>query len=243
MGGTSAGPQTDRILPAHIAIIMDGNGRWARSRNLPRLEGHRRGAETVRRMVESCCEEGVSYLTLYAFSSENWSRPAEEVTGLMGLLKLYLKSEVARLNKEGVRIRFLGERARLSSDVLTAMEKAEEKTKDNSRLNLNIALNYGSRDEILMAARSIADKAEQGELSSEDITADLFADHLYTAGMPDPDLLIRTSGEERISNFLLWQLAYTELYFTDILWPDFSKEDLKTAMKAFTKRQRRYGGV
>ena len=227
--------------PSHVAIIMDGNGRWAKARMLPRIAGHRKGAEVVRELVTHCRELGVSYLTIYAFSSENWKRPSGEINDLMGLLKIYLKREIAELMRTGVRLRFIGNRNRLSESIITLIEEAENKTKHNARLTLTVALNYGGRDEIVKAAGRIAEDVAAGALACDDIDEDLFESYLETAGIPDPDLLIRTSGEQRVSNFLLWQTAYTELVFTPVLWPDFNKSNLEDAINEFHQRERRYG--
>ena len=227
--------------PQHIAIIMDGNGRWAQTRGLSRTAGHKRGAEAVRHAVEGALEEGIRYLTLFGFSSENWKRPAQEVHDLMGLLRFYLKSEIKKLNKEGIRLHIIGDRNRLEPDIVTLITEAEKRTADNLRLDLTIALSYGSRAEIVLAARKIAEQVAAGSLIPGDISEDLISSHLYTHDIPDPDLLVRTSGEHRISNFLLWQLAYTELMFLDKRWPDFNKEDLRTAISEFQSRERRFG--
>ena len=227
--------------PAHVAIIMDGNGRWAKARGLPRIAGHRRGAEAVRRTIEASVECGVSYLTLFGFSSENWRRPTGEVDELMGLLRVYLRGEIAELHGQGVRVRIIGDRARLAPDIVTLINNAEALTNENRRLTLVVALSYGGRDDIVQAARKIAEEAAAGRLSPEAIDENLFSGYLRTAGIPDPDLLIRTSGEQRISNFLLWQSAYTELVYTDTLWPDFAKSDLEQALRDFQGRERRYG--
>lgn len=227
--------------PEHVAIIMDGNGRWAKARGLPRIAGHRRGAEAVRRTVTAATEFGIRYLTLFGFSSENWKRPGGEVDDLMGLLRVYLRAEVAELHRNGVRIRIIGDRTRFSSDIVKLIVNAEALTHDDNRLTLVVALSYGGRDDILHAARELVAEAAAGSVRPEEIDAIRFADHLFTAGIPDPDLLIRTSGEQRISNFLLWQLAYTELVFTDTLWPDFGGGDLEKAVQEFQGRDRRYG--
>lgn len=228
--------------PAHVAIIMDGNGRWAKARGLPRTAGHKRGAEAVRRTVEAACELGISYLTLYAFSAENWKRPEGEVMDLMGLLRLYLRNEVNNLNKNGVRLRVIGDRTRLGKDLVSLIEESEAKTASNARLTLVLALSYGSRQEILNAAKQVARDVAAGRLAPEAITEEWIAANLYTRDMPDPDVLIRTSGEQRLSNFLLWQSAYTEFVFTPVLWPDFSKADLEAALSEFHGRDRRFGG-
>jgi undecaprenyl diphosphate synthase len=227
--------------PAHVAIIMDGNGRWAKLRGLPRIAGHRRGAEAVRRTVEAAAQFGISYLTLFGFSSENWKRPVGEVDDLMGLLRHYIRAEIAELHARGVRLRVIGERRRLADDIVSLIDKAEALTAGNAGLRLTIALSYGGRAEIAAAARTIAETAARGEIAPAAIDEALFARHLFTADMPDPDLLIRTSGEQRISNFLLWQSAYAELVFTETLWPDFGKADLEQALRDFHGRDRRYG--
>ena len=227
--------------PAHVAIIMDGNGRWAQARGLPRAAGHQRGAEAVRVAVESCGELGISYLTLYAFSSENWKRPPSEVDDLMALLRHYLMREINLLHGNGVRLRFIGDRASLSGDIKSLIEDAETKTHANAGLTLTVAINYGSHNEILDACKRIARAVSQGALSPDSITEDVFEGFLDTANMPPPDLLIRTSGEQRLSNFLLWQLAYSELVFMDTLWPDFTKRSLEEAIGEYCGRDRRYG--
>jgi undecaprenyl diphosphate synthase len=229
--------------PVHVGIIMDGNGRWAQARGLPRVEGHRQGAESVRRAVQASVELGVRYLTLYGFSNENWKRPEFEVSALMGLLRLYLRREIDELDQRGVRIRFIGQRHRLAADIVALIEEAEARTHENIKLTLIVALSYGARQEITEAARAIAIKAAAGELDPASIDKNYVADHLETAGIPDPDLMIRTSGEKRVSNFLLWQLAYAELVFTDTLWPDFSRSDLEEAINEFHRRERRYGAT
>jgi undecaprenyl diphosphate synthase len=227
--------------PVHVAIIMDGNGRWAKSRGLPRIAGHQRGADAVRRVVTACCDLGISYLTLYAFSSENWKRPAAEVDDLMGLLRLYLRRELAELHRNDVRVRFIGEREPLSTDIKALIEQAEETTRHNTTLTLIIALNYGSHREIVRACRRIATEVAAGQLDVDHVNEDNFAAYLETASIPDPDLLIRTSGEQRLSNFLLWQAAYSELVFVDTYWPDFTKKSLEDAVHEYQRRERRYG--
>jgi undecaprenyl diphosphate synthase len=227
--------------PTHVAVIMDGNGRWATARGLPRIAGHRRGAEAVRRTVTAAGELGIAYLTLFGFSSENWKRPLAEVDDLMGLLRHYLRGEIAELHRNGVRLRVIGQRARLAPDIVTLIENGENLTRDNSGLQLTIALSYGGRDEIALAARAIARRVAAGELDLEAIDEACVAEHLLTADIPDPDLVIRTSGEQRISNFLLWQTAYAEFIFTETLWPDFAKSDLESAVRDFHGRERRYG--
>ncbi len=230
------------LVPRHVAIIMDGNGRWAKKRHLPRAVGHKQGAEAVRRAVEAARELGVSYLTLYAFSSENWKRPADEVDDLMGLLRMYLRNEVSDLHKNGVRVRFIGSRDRLSKDVLQLVDDSESKTAENTSLTLVIALNYGAQAEIVEACKAIAAKVQLGEMGLSGITEDVLAAHLLTHGMPDPDLIIRTSGEQRLSNFLLWQAAYAEFVFLGCLWPDFDKAEFESALSQYHSRERRYGG-
>jgi len=228
--------------PCHVAIIMDGNGRWAAERRLPRVEGHRRGVEAVRRIVEASKELGVTHLTLFSFSSENWSRPVEEINDLFGLLRRFIRRDLADLHKNGVRIRIIGSRAELDDDIQRMLDDAVELTKQNTSLNLTIAFNYGARDEIARAAGRIAEAVKKGELAPEDMTEECFASYLDTNGLPDPDLLIRTSGELRLSNFLLWQLAYAEFVFVDTYWPDFNKADYEEAIAEFQRRNRRFGG-
>ena len=223
-------PGAGQIIPAHVAIIMDGNGRWAKSRGLPRIAGHREGSRAVRRTVEAAIKSGVSWLTIYAFSSENWRRPAGEVMDLTGLLRRYLKSEIAELKQSGVRMRFIGDRCRFDPDIQRDLEAAERDTALNSRPNLTIALSYGARAEIAAAARAALEAVRTGCLQAGDLDEEIFARFLATAGTPDPDLIIRTSGEKRLSNFLLWQSAYSELLFLDVLWPDFAKADLHHAI-------------
>jgi undecaprenyl diphosphate synthase len=230
-----------RPMPRHIAIIMDGNGRWAQARSLPRIAGHRRGADAVRRTVTAAGELGIPYLTLFGFSSENWKRPHDEVDDLMGLLRHYLRGEIAELHRNGVRLRVIGDLGRLAPDIVTLIANAEELTRGNGGVNLTIALSYGGRAEIVAAVRAIAGKAVEGGLAPEVIDETLISRHLFTADIPDPDLLIRTSGEQRISNFLLWQCAYSELVFTKALWPDFGRADLEQAIADFCCRERRYG--
>jgi undecaprenyl diphosphate synthase len=227
--------------PAHVAIIMDGNGRWAKARGLPRIAGHRRGAEAVRRTVSAAAEFGIAYLTLFGFSSENWKRPVDEIDDLMGLLRHYLRGEIAELHRNGVRLRVIGDRARLAPDIVTLIDNAEALTADNPGLRLAVALSYGGRAEIARAARRIAAAVKAGRLAPDAIDETAFAAHLLTTDMPDPDLVIRTSGELRLSNFLLWQTAYSELVFTSTLWPDFGKADLEKALHDYHGRERRYG--
>jgi len=229
------------ILPTHVAIIMDGNGRWARRRLLPRLEGHRQGAKAVRRAVEFCRRSGIAVLTLYAFSTENWQRPSSEVSGLMELLSQYLDSELEELHANGIRFRTIGDVTRLPSWLAAKIEAAKEKTRENTAMTLNIALSYGGRQDIIQAALQMSRGLKEGTLDEESISERVFEGYLDTAGLPDPDLLIRTGGELRISNFLLWQSAYSELYFTEILWPDFDERAFMKAVEAYQSRQRRYG--
>ena len=225
----------------HVAIIMDGNRRWAKSRGMPALFGHQRGAEAVRRTVESCRELGIPFLTLFAFSSENWRRPAEEVAELMNLLRFYIRRELNELIRNGVQLRFLGEIHEMAPDIVDLLAEAKEKTRHNRALTMTIALNYGSRRELTLAAKRLAARVAAGELDLDDIDEESFGASLNTLGLPDPDLLIRTSGEQRVSNFLLWQLAYTEFVFLPTSWPDFSKEHLQSAIAEFRRRERRYG--
>jgi undecaprenyl diphosphate synthase len=230
-----------RPLPRHIAIIMDGNGRWARMRGLPRIAGHRQGGEAVRRTVRAAGELGIPYLTLFGFSSENWKRPTTEIDDLTALLRHYLNREIAELHKNGIRLRVIGEPARFAPDIVALIEGAEALTRDNTGINLTVALSYGGRAEIVRAVRAIAQEAAAGALSPSEIDEECVARHLFTADLPDPDLLIRTSGEQRISNFLLWQCAYAEFVFTQTLWPDFAKPDLEAAIGEYCGRDRRYG--
>ena len=227
----------------HIAIIMDGNGRWAKKKGLPRSVGHKKGAETVKEIARAAGEMGIKYLTLYAFSTENWQRPPEEVETLMGLLREYLKSDLKELQDNDIRIVFIGERSMLPADITEAMRKLENETADNKKMTLCIALSYGSRQEIVHAARRLAVLAKRGDIAPDDIDAKMFAGLLYTKDIPDPDLVIRTSGEQRVSNYLLWQIAYAEFYFSDVLWPDFDRKCLEEIIKNFNARERRYGKV
>ncbi|WP_370678302.1 isoprenyl transferase [Pleomorphomonas sp. PLEO] len=230
-------------LPRHVAIIMDGNGRWARSRGLPRAEGHRRGVQSIRDIVRHATDIGIEWLTVFGFSSENWSRPADEVSELMGLLKLFIRRDLNELRRGNVRVRVIGGRDNLSGDIAGLLIEAEEKTVGNTGLNLVIAFNYGSRDEIARATRTIAVEVASGRLRGEDVTADLIAAKLDTAGMPDPDLIIRTSGEQRLSNFLLWQAAYAEFVFVPDYWPDFDGAAFDRAIDEYLARERRFGGL
>lgn len=230
-------------FPQHIAIIMDGNGRWAKSRGRPRLFGHQAGVKTVRRIVEDASEMGVKCLTLYSFSTENWSRPKAEIAALFGLLRKYVDDDLQTLHGRNVRVRILGSRKGLKPDMLVLLDKVEDTTRNNTDFSLNIAFNYGGRDEILRAARKFATDAVAGNIEMGDLTEEIFETYLDSHGLPDPDLVIRTSGEKRISNFLLWQAAYAEFVITDVLWPDFSKYDLQTAIESFRNRERRFGNV
>ena len=230
-------------IPGHVAIIMDGNGRWATTRGLSRTEGHRKGAEAARQAIEVAKEMGIAYLTLFVFSSENWNRPADEVSDLMNLLRYYLKKETAELHKNGARILVVGDRERLPKDIVKLIENAETLTQDNKNITVVLALSYGGRQDILHAARELARQAKAGEVDLDKVDENVFSQYLMTKGIPDPDLVIRTSGESRISNFLLWQLAYAELYFTETLWPDFSKQEMEKAIAFFSSRERRYGGI
>jgi undecaprenyl diphosphate synthase len=229
--------------PAHVAIIMDGNGRWAKARGLPRVAGHRAGVEALRRTVRAASDLGISWLTVYAFSSENWSRPKSEVTDLMGLLKIFIRRDLAELHNSGVRVQIIGDRATLQPDIRSLLEEAETLTAGNDALTLVIAFNYGGRDEIARAARRLAEAVKRGDITAEQITPELFADELDTSGIPDPDLVIRTSGEIRLSNFLPWQSAYSELIFQPCYWPDFTREHLADALREYTGRERRFGGL
>lgn len=235
------GAPRDPSPPRHVAIIMDGNRRWAEARRLPVALGHKAGAEAARRAIEAAGEHGVSWLTLFAFSSENWLRPAEEVTALTGLLRHYLRSEVATLAKEGIRLRVIGERARFGTETAREIERAEGVTAGGTRLNLTIALSYGGRAEIVAAARALAEAAAAGTIDPATIDEQAFGARLFTAGMPDPDLIIRTSGEQRLSNFLLWQSAYAEFVFPDVLWPDFDAAHMAAALADYARRERRFG--
>ena len=229
--------------PRHIAIIMDGNGRWARLRSRPRTFGHAEGVEALRRTVEAAGELGVAYLTVFGFSTENWRRPAEEVNALFDLLRLYVARDLDRLVQEGVRVRVIGERQGLKSDITQIIDDAETRTRGNDKLNLTIAFNYGGQDEIARAARRLAEDVAAGKLAPADVSADCFARYLDTDGLPPPDLVIRTSGESRLSNFRLWQAAYAELVFLDVLWPDFGRTALLSAIDIYRRRERRFGGA
>ena len=234
---------TDAPSPRHIAIIMDGNGRWAEGRGLPRVEGHRQGVESVRRTVKAALELGVTHLTLFSFSSENWGRPKQEIHDLFALMRRFVRRDLADLHKNGVKIRIIGTRVGLDDDILRLIDDATLLTKNNSALHLTIAFNYGARDEIARAASRIAEAVAKGSLGPEDITPERFGSYLDTADLPDPDLLVRTSGELRLSNFLLWQIAYSEFVFIDTYWPDFSRESLEAAIAEYQRRTRRFGGL
>lgn len=230
-------------IPEHVAIIMDGNGRWAKKRLMPRNFGHKQGAKTVEQICEDAYDLGIKYLTVYAFSTENWRRSVEEVTGIMNLLRQYLKDCIDRASKNNMRVRVIGDRTALDADIVERIKELEEKTRQYDGLQFTIALNYGGRDEIRRAVIGIASEVAEGKLSVSSINEELISSRLDTYDIPDPDLLIRTSGELRLSNYLIWQLAYAEFYFTDVLWPDFSKRDLIEAIRYYNGRERRYGGV
>lgn len=230
-------------IPAHIAIILDGNGRWAKAKGMPRNYGHAQGSKNVERICEEAYRIGVKYLTVYAFSTENWNRPKDEVDALMKLLRNYMKTCLKTAAKNDMKVRVIGDKTGLDEDIRNRIAELEEATKDNGGLNFQIALNYGSRDEIVRAVRKVSEDVKEGKVKPEDIDEKMFETYLDTHGIPDPDLMIRTSGELRLSNYLLWQLAYTELYFTDIPWPDFTKEELSKAIEQYNRRDRRYGGV
>ena len=232
-----------RSPPRHVAIIMDGNGRWAKARGLPRALGHKEGVEALRRAVEASRELGLTHLSVYAFSTENWNRPQTEIDALFDLLRVFVRRDLARLHKDGVRIRIVGSREGLSEDILSLIDEAMEKTKDNTRLTLNIAFNYGGRGEIVAAMREMARKVEAGQLKPDQIDEAMVSRMVWTAESPDPDLVIRTSGELRLSNFLLWSGAYAELMFMDLWWPDFNRESLEKAIDAYRRRDRRFGGL
>jgi undecaprenyl diphosphate synthase len=240
---TDTGVATLRSPPRHVAIIMDGNGRWAKARGLPRAMGHKEGVEALRRAVEASRDLGISHLTVFSFSTENWNRPQSEIAALFDLLRLFVKRDLARLHKDGVRIRIIGAREGLSPDILELIDEAIDLTKNNTRLNLNIAFNYGGRGEIVAAVREIARAVQEGRLKPEQIDEAMISRMLWTSESPDPDLVIRTSGELRLSNFLLWSGAYAELMFMDLWWPDFNRESMEKAIDAFRRRDRRFGGL
>ncbi len=233
----------DRPCPKHVAIIMDGNGRWATQRGLPRTEGHRRGVESTKECVRAAADLGIAYLTLFSFSSENWKRPPLEVNYLMGLLRRFIRRDLAELHENNVKLRVIGSEDRVPGDLVNMLREAVSLTSGNTGLQLIIAFNYGARDEIVRAAKRIAERVKAGELNLDDITQDMFSAHFDTAGVPDPDLIIRTSGEHRISNFLLWQCAYSEFLFVDNFWPDFTRQSLEGAIASYRLRDRRFGGV
>ena len=230
-------------IPTHVALILDGNGRWAKKRGLPRQMGHKKGCETVEQIVEDAARLGIRYLTVYGFSTENWKRPEEEVGALMQLFRFYTKRLLKIATESNVRVKMIGERSRFAQDIIDGINQLEEQTKDNTGLTFVIAVNYGGRDEITRAVKKVMADCKDGKITEDEMTEKLFASYLDTADIPDPDLLIRTSGEERLSNYLLWQLAYTEFYFTPVAWPDFSKEELEKAVEAYNHRDRRYGLV
>lgn len=230
-------------IPQHVAIILDGNGRWAKAKGKPRNYGHAQGSKNVEKICEEAWRMGIKYLTVYAFSTENWNRPQAEVDALMTLLRNYMKTCLKTAEKNDMKIRVIGDKTSLDDDIKNRIEELEEATKNNGGLNFTIALNYGSRDEMIRAARKMGQDCAEGRLKPEEITEEVFESYLDTAGIPDPDLLIRTSGEQRLSNYLLWQLAYTEFYFTDIPWPDFDKHELEKAIEQYNRRDRRFGGI
>lgn len=240
----SAAPDLETgSLPAHVAVICDGNGRWAKQRGLPRLEGHRRGVEALRKTIRRAADLGIRYLSIYAFSSENWRRPMQEVADLMGLLKLFIRRDLNNLHERNVRIKVIGERAGLSEDICAQLDRTEDLTRDNTGMTLLIAFNYGGRQEVLAAVKTLAGEVATGKLKVEDIDLAAIERNLYTAGCPDPDIVIRTSGEQRISNFLTWQTVYSELLFLPDYWPDFDEEALNMVLAEFSRRERRFGGL
>lgn len=230
-------------VPAHVAIILDGNGRWAKAKGMPRNYGHMQGAKAVEDILEIARDMGIKYLTVYAFSTENWNRPETEVSALMTILRQYLKSSIKKSMKNNVRCRVIGERSKLSDDIQAAIKELEDTTAGNTGLQFTIAINYGSRDEITRAVRKIAARCKDGEFNPEDITEEMISSELDTADLPDPDLMIRTCGEQRISNYLLWQCAYTEFYYTDVCWPDFDENQLRMAVESYAGRTRKFGGL
>jgi undecaprenyl diphosphate synthase len=229
-------------MPAHVAIIMDGNGRWAQKRNLPHMAGHNAGMQTIKEIVKASSALGVKYLTVYAFSTENWKRSMEEVGGIFKLIVIYIEKELKELHENNVKVRVWGDYERLPGDAVESLERSLKTTENNTGLQFNIALNYGGRDELLRSVKKLAQEVEAGSLKADDITEDLIAGNLYTAGIPDPDMIIRTSGEMRLSNYLLWQSAYSELIFTDVLWPDFNRKEYERLIGIYQNRKRRYGG-
>jgi undecaprenyl diphosphate synthase len=236
-------PASRMAIPQHVAIIMDGNGRWAHARGLPRSAGHRKGVEALRRAVRAAGEMGIEYLTIFSFSSENWSRPPAEVSFLLDLMRHFVRQDVAELHRENVRIKIIGERSGLAADIVALIEETEQRTRSNTGLTLVVAFNYGSRQEIAAAARDLAIAVRDGRVAPESITPELLGSYLATDGIPDPDLLIRTSGEQRLSNYLLWQCAYTEFVFVDEFWPDFNRDTLQRAIAEYLTRERRFGGI
>jgi len=230
-------------IPRHIAIILDGNGRWAKAKGMPRTYGHYQGGKTLEDMCEVMRDRGIEYFTVYAFSTENWNRPQDEVKAIMKLLRDYMKTSVKRSMKNNMKVRIIGDKSKLDDDLVASINNLEEKTANNTGLKFTVAINYGSRDEIRRAVTNIASKVSDGEITPSDITEEMIANELDTSGYPDPDFLIRTSGEQRISNFLLWQIAYSEFYFTEINWPDFDANELEKAIEAYNGRDRRYGKV
>ncbi|MXN67019.1 isoprenyl transferase [Stappia sp. GBMRC 2046] len=239
----NACPDGKAAFPRHVAIIMDGNGRWARERDLPRTEGHRKGVDTLRKIVRHAAKRGIGYLTLFSFSSENWTRPEAEVSFLMGLLQRFVQRDLADLDRNNIKVRIIGERTGLSPDILSLLEEAETVTGKNTGLVLVVAFNYGARNELTRAVRSIAEAVSRGEVAPEEVDETMIASRLDTAGLPDPDLIIRTSGEQRLSNFLLWQAAYAEFLFPSSNWPDFNEDAFDEALAVFAGRERRYGGL
>lgn len=229
-------------MPAHVAIIMDGNGRWAQSKNLPRMAGHNAGMQTIKEIVKASSALGIKHLTVYAFSTENWKRSTEEVSGIFKLIVIYIEKELKELHENNVKVRVLGDYEKLPKEAVKSLERSLETTKDNKGLQFNIALNYGGRDEILRSVKKLAQEVEAGNLKADELTEEMIADNLYTAGIPDPDMIIRTSGEMRLSNYLLWQSAYSEFVFTDMLWPDFTREEYERMIEIFQNRKRRFGG-
>lgn len=229
-------------IPAHVAIIMDGNGRWAQKRNLPHMAGHNAGMLTIKEVVKASSSLGIKHLTVYAFSTENWKRSTDEVSGIFKLIIIYIEKELKELHENNVRIKILGDYEQLPKDAVKSLNKSLETTKNNTGLQFNIALNYGGRDEILRSVKKLAREVEAGTLKADEITEEMIEENLYTAGIPDPDIIIRTSGEVRLSNYLLWQCAYSEFVFTDVLWPDFTRQELENAIEIFQNRKRRFGG-
>lgn len=229
-------------MPTHVAIIMDGNGRWAQSKNLPRMAGHNAGMQTIKEIVKASSSLGIKHLTVYAFSTENWKRSTDEVYGIFKLIVIYIEKELKELHENNVKVRVLGDYEKLPKEAVKSLERSLKTTRDNTGLQFNIALNYGGRDEILRSVKKLAQEVEAGNLKADEITEEMISEHLYTADIPDPDLIIRTSGEMRLSNYLLWQSAYSEFAFTDVLWPDFTREEYERMIEIFQNRKRRFGG-